>query len=328
MAQVSIIGETACAHEGSCENLLKMIDAIAEAKADIVHFIVFTTEGSTSPKHPGYEKGKELELSAEEWKKAIFHAKSKKMKVATTIQDEASLKLVSSLDVDIIKIHSTDNTNPELIRKAAEKNKQMMISVGAMTMEEIEKAIDTIKEAGNNDIILMYGYQDYPTDPALINLRMITTLKEKFKVAVGYADHTDGESKLANAIPLLSIPLGAEYVDKHITLDRSKKGIDYQAALNPDEFKDFVKCFRTAEKSIGDGIRHEFTDAEKRYRELVKKSIVAAKNLKKGKRITKDDVLFLRSDRLGMAPYELVNIISKTLKRDIKKYDNIERDDI
>ncbi|MBW3018810.1 N-acetylneuraminate synthase family protein [Candidatus Woesearchaeota archaeon] len=323
-----VIAETACAHDGSIEDAKKLVEIAVDGKADVVHFILFDTEDSHSPKHANFELAKKIEFSPDQWRELIHFAKDKGIMVATTVEDNSSLDLVSSLPIDILKIHTTDNTNPELIKKAAALGKPIMLSVGAMTFEEIENAVNLIKEEGNANLILMYGYQAYPTDPATINLRLIETLKSKFGLPVGYADHTDGASKLAVSVPLLAVALGADVIDKHMTLDRSQKGTDYEAALDPKDFKEFVGMVRVVDNALGDGIRHEFSDDEKKYRQIAKKRIVAARDLKKDTKITRKEVLFLRSDTLGLSPMELKKIEGKQLKKDLAAFDNIREDDV
>ena len=197
-----------------------------------------------------------------------------------------------------------------------------------MTFEEIERAIEIIKKEGVEDIILMYGYQNYPTKPEKTNLLLLKTLKEKFDLPVGYADHTDGSTQLAIYLPIMTIPMGADVIDKHITLDRSMKGADYQAAINCADLKKFIENVRLIEKAMGDGKRKEFTEEEKEYRTKVKKSIVAARDIKIGDCISRKDIEYKRTNILGLAPYEANKIIGRSAKKDIKIFDNLSEEDL
>ncbi len=328
---ICIIAEIACAHDGSLEKAKKLVDASIAANADCVQFIAFSADETVAPYHSAYQIGKKLEFNEKQWRELIAYTKEKAKKrntlISAAIQDFKNAKLMKELDLDIYKIHSPDLSNPDLIRFLAEIGRPLILTVGASSFEEVELAVKTAKDAGNKNIILMYGFQNYPTKFEKINLKLLKALKEKFGCEIGYADHTDAESPLTTILPILSAQLCATLLEKHITLNRAEKGTDHEAALNPDEFAQFVQLTRDVEKAIGSGKREEFTAEEKQYRELVKKSIVAASDLKAGEKITKEKVFFLRS-KPGLAPSELSKILNKTLKHDIKKFDIITLADL
>jgi N,N'-diacetyllegionaminate synthase len=180
-------------------------------------------------------------------------------------------------------------------------------------------------ESGATGMVLMHGVQNFPTKIESLNIARLKYLKKNFPgLPCGYADHTDAEDDFSKTVDLIAVGLEANLIEKHITLDRSKKGIDYQAALEPAEYIEFVSRIHTAYKAFGTDIEQEFTESDLKYRKFQKKSIVAAKDLKAGDTINRDVVEFLRNDVPGIAPKELKSLIGKSVKKDIKKFQNIE----
>lgn len=319
------VAEMACSHDGSLKVAKKLVDAAVSAYADVIQVLIFARDYCISPNHEVYDLARKLELRDEDWIELFDYIKKFDIFCSAIVEDMHSAELASRLGPDMFKIHSCDLLNPELIRYVAQLGKPISITVGAASLSEIERAVSTIRKEGNEDIMMMYGYQNYPTKTRGVNLRYISSLKQIFHLPVGYSDHTDGDSEMAMILPMLAIPYGASILEKHITLDRSLKGTDYESSLNPDEFKRFVKYVRMVEEAIGDGAKREFTDDEVTYRRISRKSIVASKDIKKGERITRSMLAFMRS-KPGLAPIEADRILGLFAKKKIKKYQNITLD--
>lgn len=321
---VFIIAEIASAHQGEievCKNLIKEAD---KAGADAVKFQKFICNELIVPTYPSYHDLKKIEMTEDEWREAIAYAKSFNCEILADVFDERSADLMDELGVVAFKIHSTDLTNPYLISHVARKKKPILLATGGSTLEEIGNAIATAKSCGNKDIILIHGFQSYPTRVEDANLRFIQTLKNAFGINVGYHDHTDAESELALILPCVAIAVGAVLIEKHITLDRSLRGFDYHSALNPDEFKRMVKNIREVEKSFGSGLC-EFSDAERVYRNLMKKNIVARVDIPSGTVINMDMLAFKRSEP-GLSPSEAGKIVGKKAKTLMRKDETITWD--
>jgi sialic acid synthase SpsE len=312
-----IIAEVASAHGGDAEACRELAKKAGQAGADAVKFQVFRAGELVASTDKRFGTFSKIELSGGEWKKTISSAKKLGIEVLADVFDEESLELMDSLGVSAFKIHSTDLENPRLISQVAEKRKPVLLSTGGATPEEIRGAISTIKSHGNNGIILIHGFQNYPTRVEDTNLRMLQALKNDFGLDAGYHDHVDAESPLALVLPCMAVAMGACVLEKHITLNRSLKGYDYQSALNPDEFGKMVKLVREAEASLGSGPQG-LTEAEKQYRASTRRSIVAARDIPAGAAISSKMLAFKRSEP-GLPPSEASKLEGKKAKALIKK---------
>lgn len=323
---VFIIAEMAQSHEGSLEVAKQMVKVAVDAKADIIQFQILSTVDYIVPTLPAYELVSRLEMKPSEWEELFEYTRQFDILISGAAYDIPSADLIAKFG-DAFKIHSADLSNPQLLKHVARTGKPMFLGVGASTLGEIETAITTIKSEGNNNIILMYGYQNFPTEMNDMNLKFIRSLSQMFQLPVGFFDHTDGGSDFSFIVPLVSIPFGVCVIEKHFTLDRSLKGIDYESALNPDDFKRFVEYTRKIEETFGSYEPHIFSEDEEKYRKLAKKSIVAGMNLKPGELITQDKLLFMRSTP-GLPPTEYSKIIGRKINKYLNKYDNITWKDI
>ena len=184
-----------------------------------------------------------------------------------------------------------------------------------------------LKKHGSKKIILLPGIQLYPTKTEDSNLNLIPYLSKIFSLPIGFADHIDAESELAFIISLLAMPLGAVVIEKHITHDRSLKGEDIEAALNPDEFKKFVGYVRETEKALGKSHFGELSGGELKYRNVSRKRAVAAEEIKKNEKITKNKIIFKRADK-GIYPDESKFLIGRFAKKNIQKDEPISFDKI
>lgn len=163
--------------------------------------------------------------------------------------------------------------------------------------------------------------------PAFISSR-VELLKEVFDIPVGYHDHVSGDDEFGKCVDLIAIGLGANVIEKHICLNRSEKGLDYQAALEPNEFKVFVDQIKLAYTAYGSKAPKAFTKSDLKYRKFQKKSIVATKPLVAGHILTREDVYFSRNNEPGLSPNYFEEIKGKKLIKSIKVYANIMKNDI
>ena len=231
--KVFIIAEVANSHEGNVIKAKKIITAASNAKADAVKFQKIIADELAEREHENYKMYKNLEMSNQEWNELIQFSKKLKIKFYVDVFGLKGIQEISKLKIDGIKIHSTDVNNPKLLKFATKLKIPILLSTAGCTLSEIDYAVTKLTK---NNIILMHSFQGYPTELKDLNLQKISSLKEKFGYRVGLMDHISGDSKLAMIVPLLGISLGAQIIEKHITLDRSKKGLDYFSALNPNEF--------------------------------------------------------------------------------------------
>lgn len=319
-----IIAEMACSHDGSINYAKVIIDAAIKAGADAIQFQIWRHQDMVTPNHKDLNLLKKVELSHKEWESLYKYVrtKSKKIEIIACIYDQFSASFANDIGVDAFKIHTSDLSNERLIRFVSKFGKRIDLSVGSSSYDEILLAISWIRSENLNDIWLMYGKQLFPTKIEDADVLKADSLQKLFRLPVGYQDHTDGDCNDSFFIPIAARGAGIMIHEKHITHSRSHKGADYQAALNPDEFVSFVKTMRSIDTALGDGIPNTFTDAEIKYRVYSKKSLVASKDLFKGHKLNESDIIALRSNTLGMSADEFSSLIGKTLKKDIKKFDN------
>jgi len=321
-----IIAEAGVNHNGDLQCAKKLIDAAYEADADAVKFQTFKTENlvtrhakkadyqkkNDSATQTQYQMLKKLEFSEADFKKLSSHAKKRGLVFLSTAFDNASLDLLIRLQVTAFKIPSGEITNFPLMEKIAQQKKPVILSTGMSTMEEVREAVTCLKEQGCSDIILLHCTTSYPAPRESVNLRVLDTLRDEFHLPVGYSDHTAGI-----LVPLAAVARGACVIEKHFTLDRTLPGPDHAASLEPDEFKRMVRTIREIESAIGDGEK-KMQECEAGIRDIVRKSIVAAKKISVGSKIT-EEMLAIKRPGTGIEPKYLKKLIGKSAVWGINK---------
>jgi len=250
------------------------------------------------------------------------------MEIISCVYDTHATDLAVSLGVDALKLHAADLANPGLLRYVAATGKRIDLSVGAASLEEIDFALEALRGSGGDEIWLMYGLQLFPTPPGAIDLRFMAMLKERYGLPVGYQDHADAEGEEAFWLPAAAVGAGVDVLKKHITHDRSKKGIDHQAALNPDEFQRFVKMVREIESAMGSGAPRPFSEEELEYRRYARKSLVAARDIANGEVLEEKDFVAMRAPDIGVPPADIDRLIGRTSIRDLATYSLVTEDDL
>ncbi len=231
------------------------------------------------------------------------------------------IDLLDELNVPFFKIASCDLDNLPLIEYAAKKGRPMVISTGMGNLKEIAMAVETVLSTGNENIILLHCVSLYPPDDKLINLKNIEYLKEIFELPVGFSDHT-----LGITIPLASIALGANVVEKHFTFDKSLPGWDHKISATPDEFRNLISEGKRIKKALGFKKRI-VSEEEKEKRVLFRRSIVASRKINKGEVITEKDIDFKRPGG-GLSPSKIKLIVNRKAKKSIDKDELILLDDV
>ena len=323
-----IIAEMACAHNGNFEQVKALIDASKVAGADATQLQFFDINEVVTPVNELKEILDGIVFSPKEWTELFHYGKSKGIDVWVCTYDLPSVELAIKLKADGIKLNSADLSNPEVVEAVAASGIPFTLGTGASTLEEIQSGLSSAYLAGARDAILMHGVQNFPTKIEDLNISRIDLLKNTFDMPVGYHDHVDGEDSFGKVVDLIAIGLGANVLEKHIALDRSEKGLDYQAALEPNELKKYVERVKLAFKAYGSKIPKPFTASDLKYRKFQKKSIVAKKKLKAGDILKREDVFFSRNSEPGIAPIYFSEMENKKMNKDIEQYANILREDI
>ena len=331
MSSSYLIAEMACSHEGDVKIAKRIINAAGKANASAIQFQVWKLSLVDTPDHPDYKMRSSVELRYKDWELLYNYSRDNfpNMDIIACIYEEESLAFCHHLGVDAFKIHGMDISNPCLLKSSAKTGKRIDLSVGGSSLDEITRAIHWIKSTNpESEIWLMYGLQSFPTDIKDANLAYMSKLKDLFELEVGYQDHCDGDSEAGFWLPAAAIGLGVNIIEKHITHNRSFKGIDHQAALNPDEFDKFAKMLQCIKDGIGRSTPSEFSDAELQYRKYARKSVVFNRDMSRGESISLSDLNLLRAPQNGISPAAIDDLIGKKLLTNRSMFDLVSLKDL
>lgn len=327
--QTLVIAEAGVNHNGSIRIAKKLIDAASKSGADYVKFQTFKTDELVTSKASlaSYQKKnlkkkisqyqllKNLELSESEHKILIRHCKKRKIKFLTTAFDEYSLNFIKKLKLDLIKIPSGEVTNYNYLKIVAHQNKKIILSTGMCTISEVKNALKVLKKYGakKNQITVLHCSTEYPVPFKNININAMIHMQKILNIKVGYSDHS-----LGNIVPIIAVANGACVIEKHMTLDKKMKGPDHSASLEPEEFSEMVKQIRNTELILGSNIKSP-SQEEINNIPIVRKFIVAKKDIKKGDQYSTNNLAFKRSGENGISPMEWKKLIGKKSHKNYKK---------
>lgn len=313
-----IIAEVNSSHNGDVDVAKKMIDVASDAGCDCVKFQSWTTKSLYSQTY--YNANPiakrfvdKLSLTSEELKELAVYCHQKGIGFSSTPYSKEEVDfLVDYCDIPFIKIASMEANNPDFIEYIAKKNVPIIISTGMADYKEVKKAINIIEEAGNHKIAILHCVSLYPTPIEKGNLNNIIALQEMFPdYPIGFSDHTIGD-----AVAVASVILGASVLEKHITLDAKKIGMDNQMAMEPTQLKEFVRKCKSIRSSLGEKERI-LQPEELKQRENMRRSIVTIRKMKEGEIICEEDLTAKRPG-IGISPERKKEIIGKKLKNDIE----------
>jgi len=321
-----IIAEAGVNHNGDIDLAKKLIDAAVEAGVDAVKFQTWITEDLVTKNAPKanyqlettgggesqFEMIKKLELSFEEFKVLKKYCDKKNIIFLSTPDEEKSVDFLQSIDVPAFKLSSGELTNFRMLKKIAKQGKPIILSVGMSTISQIRESIQILEDYGSNNIIILHCNVNYPTENKDVNLRVITTLKEEFNYPIGFSDHT-----MSVEVPVASVALGAMVVEKHFTLDRNMEGPDHSSSLEPNELKNMVEMIRSVEVALGSPEKI-ITESEMGNIGVMRKVIVASRDLKKGKILDSSDIVMKRAGE-GLEPKHESMILGMKLTTSLLK---------
>lgn len=327
MPHVRIIAEAGVNHNGDPELALRLIDAAAEAGADVVKFQTFCAKAlltaaapkaayqqqTTDAAESQFDMIRKLELPADVWRRLTVHCLQKGIAFLSTPFDVDSVDFLRGLGQSVWKIPSGEITNLPYLRHIGELGQEIILSTGMSTLEEVAAALDALEQAGTppERVTLLHCTTQYPTPFEAVNLRAMDTLRTAFPrcAGVGYSDHTPG-----TAIPLAAASRGAVVVEKHFTLDRNMEGPDHKASLEPDELREMVDGIRRVEAALGNGVKHP-TAVETANLAIVRKSLVAARPIRKGELFSAENMTAKRPGT-GISPMRWDEFLGKAATRD------------
>lgn len=329
---VFIIAEAGVNHNGSLKQAKEMVIKAREAGADAIKFQTFKSEKlvSTFSQKAAYqikntgsadesqlEMVKKLELSFDDFRDLQVFSKEKGIQFLSTPFDLESIDFLNQLEMPFWKLPSGEVTNYPYLVKIAQTHKDIVMSTGMCTLDEIGEALAALRENGAGKIALLHCNTEYPTPMEDVNLKAMETLRKEFDTPIGYSDHTKGIE-----VPIAAVAMGAAIIEKHFTLDRNMEGPDHKASLEPSELKAMVQAIRNIEKAIGTGDKKP-TPSEIKNIEIVRKSIVANCEIHKGEIFSTENITTKRPGS-GISPMKWSMVIGKKAVRDFHKDELIE----
>lgn len=331
MDRVFIIAEAGVNHNGSLKLAKRLVDVAARTGCDAVKFQAFKAEKlaaksapkaeyqrrNTGRRESQFSMLKRLEMSHSDNTALARYCRQKGIMFMSTPFDEDSVDMLDMLGMKIFKIPSGEITNRPFIRHVASKRKSIILSTGMSDLREVEKAVRWIKEtwpqsAKPGNIILLHCVSRYPAVMRDVNLLAMKTMGSVFGLSYGYSDHT-----LGIEVAVAAVGAGAVVIEKHFTLDRDMEGPDHRVSLEPRQLADMVKSIRNVEKAMGDGIKKP-AKSELVIRKIVRKSLIAARDIKAGEIVKAEDI-FVKRPGTGMSPELFEEIVNKRILVDIRK---------
>ena len=345
----TVIAEAGVNHNGSTELAHRLVDAAADAGADVVKFQTFRAErlASRHAHKAAYQERltgegqsqlemlKALELSEAAHRELLEHCRTRGVEFMSSPFDELSLQFLVDLGVQRMKLGSGELTNAPLLLATARTGLPLILSTGMSTLSDVEAALGVLafgyspaaasapsraafqqawatavgRSRVVDNVMLLHCTTEYPAPGDQVNLRAMHTLAAAFGLACGYSDHTEG-----HAVSVAAVALGARVIEKHFTLDRNLPGPDHQASLEPAAFRTMVDGIREVEAAMGDG-RKVPMPVELPNMAVARKSLVAARPIRKGAVIGPDDLTVKRPGG-GASPFAWWDVVGQRADRD------------
>lgn len=315
-----VIAEIGVNHNGDPELAHELIDACADAQADAVKFQTFVPEALAAAGAPkaDYQKPgtagesqlamlRRLALPRSAYRELLEHARERNVVFLSSPFDEASVDLLAELGVPAIKIPSGEVTNHPLLRRIAATGKPLLMSTGMCTMDEVDDAVALLRGSTAGALALLHCVSSYPTEPRDCNLRAMDTLRERFGVPVGWSDHT-----LGSTVAIAAVALGADVVEKHVTLSRELPGPDHRASIEPGELGALMRAVRDAQSALGRADKGP-VQAEAEVAAVARKSLHWKHALPAGHLVADADLVALRPGH-GIAPSRLDSLVGRRLR--------------
>ena len=322
---ILIIAEAGVNHNGDLVLAKQLIDAAADAGADLVKFQTYSADRlvTLQAKKADYQSeatGKvetqhqmlsRLELSANMHHELIAYCATRNIEFFSTGFDIESVNFLMGLGIKHFKIPSGEITNLPYLRHIGQFRKHVIISTGMATLGDIEAAIDVLEQAGTprSFITVLHCTTEYPTPMEEVNLRAMQSIQAAFGVATGYSDHTAGIE-----VSIAAVALGATVIEKHFTLDKNLPGPDHKASLEPVELKAMVSAIRNIGIAMGDGIKR-LTPSEALNKSVARKSLVARKAIKTGEILSAENITTKRPGT-GISPMNWDSVMGRKAVRD------------
>ncbi len=325
MDKTFIIAEAGVNHNGDLDLAYQLIDIACDAGVDAVKFQTWKTENLltktvekaeyqkkiTGDDESQFDMIKRLELPFDDFRKLKQYCDLKEIEFMSSCADNETLDFLISIGLNKIKTSSADLTNYPFLKHIASYNKELIVSTGMATMDEIKATTKVLEDNGQSKekITILHCNSEYPTPFTDVNLRAMFAIKEELQTEIGYSDHTEGIE-----VPIAAVTLGAKVLEKHFTIDKTMDGPDHKASLNPKELKSMVSAIRNIEKALG--VKEKLvTQSEMKNIPIVRKSIIASCKINKGDVFSEQNITIKRPGT-GISPMQWENVLGKKANKD------------
>ena len=316
---IEIIAEIAQGFEGDAKLSELLVKGAVEANADAVKFQLVYADELATPDYEYYDLFKNLEMKESVWQGLCTYIHNSGKKVYFDVFGIDSLDMALKIGADGVKISTTEFYNKRLFDAAITRFNTVFLSVGGIPVDDLDHKLSKLNSSEIDKICLMYGFQSEPTpleSNNLIKLRLFRDRYPSFKI--GFMDHSDGGLDDAFYLPLVSLGMEVDVIEKHITLDRALEIEDYISGLTPSDFLKFTKLIDRFEPVIGEPTL-KLSPQEEEYRAKATKSVIAIRDLDAGEVITENDIALKRSSVpiSNDSIFEIDDVLGKSLKLNV-----------
>lgn len=327
--KIEIICEIASAHEGNIETLFELLCCADRSGSDWVKLQIYQFDQLVASDNEKFADLKIIELSPKEWVKILDFAEKLQIKLIIEPFDYDSFLLVRNHPaIDGFKIPTSDLLDARFVSDVLAEGKIVFIAVGGTELNELDVIMGAAKDNKNTEIILLHGFQNFPTKLEDSLLNKIPSLIGRYDCRVGFADHIDAsDQELSRVLPSMAIAAGASIIEKHLTLDRDKKSYDYYSALNPDEFDRFVQHIHTVAQALGHDDLRILSEAELSYRHNMKKFAVVSEDIAAGSFLDLSKISYKRTAEQGLTHLDMSGCVHKKFRHSMQKNRIVRSDD-
>jgi len=324
-----VYAETAFHHEGDFSYLEDLVDAAAEAGVDGIKFqVLLDADSAYSDRLPTIGKIRSWCFDQDQWLSIIGRARARDLEVVVMPIDSASVAFaIENLgQINGLEIHSICFNEEYMLDAMSISTRPILLNIGGRSIAEIAWSLDRLT---GRDTALIYGLQNFPTDPAGIHLARIPNYSRTFGRCVGYADHTTANSpELGSRLACYAYLLGCRIFERHITTERNSGRVDHEAAVLPAEIKTMIDALEQAAETLGDGRIHRFTTKDQQYRNR-QKQIVFTGDLPAGELIRESKLTFMVTPEASdFDQIEFSTLLGRRLSRAVRKYEPVRYADI
>lgn len=338
---IEIIAEIAWGHNGKKEHLLNLLKGAKEGQCDWVSIHVTdmqeymvpyygAIEGSVSAGREVssvYSYLEDINISKEDWSEFNTMRKDLGLKLMVMPNDISSFIFSKSLQPDAYVLSAASFSERNMLEKIGLSEKKVFLRIGGSTLSEISSTISSLEDFGNKDIVLLHGVQNYPTKIEDSFLEDLEYLQKVYDYPIGLADHIDGSDPFALLLPVLASLYNIKFVEKHITLNRSDKDEDFEAAIHPKEFVELKTLLDKAVLAKKRSNLSSLDDSAKKYRNVSRKKLVLTNDLRKGDILSTEIIEYKRS-HFGITLDDVQNALGRRVNKDLKKGDTLTYEDL